>query len=142
MTNGWTRKAKEVQHYTDTNDSHQFFTSIKYVYDLLKSGSAPSLSAEGSTLIKDKACINNRWKDHFSILLNHPPSVKKSALDQIPQKPMFKKLDDPPSMNGVRNVTKQIKYGKAADKDGIPAELFKALSEESSKAFHEVLASI
>ena len=45
-------------------------------------------------------------------------------------------------MNEVRNVTKQINCGKAAGKDGIPAELYRALSAESLKAFHDVLRSI
>ena len=79
---------------------------------------------------------------HFSQLLIWTPSVKQSALDQIPQKPALEELNNPPSLNEVRNVIKQGSCSKAAGKDGIPAELLKALSEDSLNTFHEVLASI
>ena len=45
-------------------------------------------------------------------------------------------------MNEVRNAIKQMNYDKAAGKEGIPADLYKALSKESLKVFQEVLASI
>ena len=35
-----------------------------------------------------------------------------------------------------------MNFGKATGNDRIPAELYRALSEESLKAFHEDLASI
>ena len=45
-------------------------------------------------------------------------------------------------MNEVRNVIKQMICGKAVGKDVTPAEMYRALNEESLKAFHEVLSSI
>ena len=95
----WKRKAEEIQGFATSNNSKQFFSSLKTVFGPLKSGSAPLLSADGATLIKDKAAINKRWKEHFSQLLNRPSSVEQSALDQIPQQPLIDELDDLPSMN-------------------------------------------
>ena len=56
----WTRKAKEVQHFADTNNLHHFLSSIKSV-----SGYDPLLSADGTKLIKVKSGISNRWREHF-----------------------------------------------------------------------------
>ena len=141
MTNGAQRKP-EVQHFTDTNNLHQFFSSIELVFGLSKSGSVTLLSADSTTLIKDRADINNIWRKHFSQLLNWPSLVEQSSLYQTSQKPTLEELDNPPSMNIVRNAIKEMECGKAAFKDGIPTEVYRALIEESLKAFHEVLASI
>ena len=56
--------------------------------------------------------------------------IEKLALDPILQKPTLEELDDPPSINEVRNSIKQMNYGEAAGKDEIPTELYKALSME------------
>ena len=82
----WEKKAEEVQGFADSNNSKQFFNSLKTVFDPSKSGSSPLLSADGTTPIKDKAAIRKRWKDHFSQLLNRQSSVDPTVLDQIPQR--------------------------------------------------------
>ena len=138
----WERKAEEVQHFADTNNSKQFFSAIKTIYGPSKSGTTPLLSSDGTTLIKDKQGINNRWKEHFSQLLNLPSLVDQSALDQIPQNPFIEKLDNPPTVEEVQKAIKQINAGKAPGKDGIPAELYKALSGAALQTFHSVLSSI
>ena len=138
----WDKKAQEVQRFADTNDSKQFFGALKTIYGPSKSGTTPLLSSDGVTLIKDKQGINDRWKDHFSQLLNLPSSVDQAALDLIPQNPTLNHLDDPPSFEEIQKATKQMSAGKAAGKDGIPAELFKALSEEAMQTFQSVLTSI
>ena len=71
----WEKKAEEVQSFADSNNSKQFFSSLKTVFGPSKSGSSLQLSADGTTLIKDKAAIRERWKEHFSQLLNRPSSV-------------------------------------------------------------------
>ena len=95
------------------------------------------LSADGATLIKDKAAINMRWREHFSQLLNRPSSVDQSALDQVPQQQAIEELDNPPSMDEMKKAIKQMSCGKASGKDGIPAEVYKALSDEALQAWEE-----
>uniref|UniRef100_K7EX84 Uncharacterized protein n=1 Tax=Pelodiscus sinensis TaxID=13735 RepID=K7EX84_PELSI len=138
----WEKKADEVQHYADSNNPREFFSSIKSVFGPSKSGFAPLLSADGAMLIRDKAGINNRWKEYFSHLLNRSSSVDQSALEQIPQKPTLEDLGDPPFIDEVRKAIRQMSCGKASSKDGIPAELYKAFNEVSLKVFHNVLTSI
>ena len=107
-----------------------------------KSGSSPLLSIDGTIFIKDKAAIRERWKEHFSQLLNRPSSVEPIVLDHIPQRALIEDIDDPPSLDEVRKAIKQMSNGKAPGRDGISAEIFKALSNEALQTFHGILISI
>jgi hypothetical protein len=62
----WEKKAGEVQHYADTNNSKMLYTAIKAIYGPSRSGTAPLQSADGSAIIKEKEGINARWEEHFS----------------------------------------------------------------------------
>ncbi|PFX12093.1 RNA-directed DNA polymerase from mobile element jockey [Stylophora pistillata] len=101
----------------------------------------PLLSTNG-TLLKEKNAINERWRKHSNILLNRSSTVSNEALDQIPQRPTIDSLDFPPSMEEVQKAIKQISSGKAPDKDGIPAEIYKAAGPVTLNAFHSLLCSI
>lgn len=138
----WEKKADEIQAFADSNNSKQFYNSIKSVYGPLKSRSTPLLSADGVTLIKDKAAIRERWKEPFSQLLNRPSSVDHTVLDHIPQRPVLEELDNTPSMEEAQKAIRQMSSGKAPGRDGIPAEVYKALSNEALQAFHSILVSI
>ena len=138
----WEKKADEIQAFADSNNSKQFYNSIKSVYGPLKSRSTPLLSADGVTLIKDRAAIRERWKEHFSQLLNRPSSVDHTVLDHIPQRPVLEELDNTPSMEEIQKAIRQMSSGKAPGRDGIPAEVYKALSNEALQAFHSILVSI
>lgn len=138
----WERKADEVQLYADSNNSKMLFSAIKAIYGPSASGTAPLLSADGTTIIKDKEGIIARWEEHFSQLLNRPSNVDQAALEQIPQKPTQEGLDLPPTEDEVKTAIKQMNCGKAPGKDGLPAELFKALGHTAFQAFHDVLCTI
>ena len=108
----WEKKAEYVQGFPDSNNSKQFFNSLKTLFGPSKSGSSPLLSAGGTTPIKDKAAIRERWKDHFSQLLTRQSSVDPTVLDQIPQRAVIEELDDCPSSYEVRHAIKQMTNGK------------------------------
>lgn len=137
----WEKKADEVQLYADTKNSKMFFSAIKAVYGPPKPNTTPLLSANG-TLLKEKSEINERWKEHFSTLLNRPSSVSPEALDLIPQKPVIDSLDLPPTLDEVEKAIKQTSSGKAPGMDGIPAEVYKAVGPEALEAFHSIITSI
>ena len=82
----WEKKVDEIKTYAATKNSKMFFGAIKDVYGPTKPRTTPLLSADGSTLLKEKSSINTRWRQHFNTLLNRPSTVDPNVLDQIPQK--------------------------------------------------------
>nr|VZI38454.1 unnamed protein product [Spirometra erinaceieuropaei] len=73
MQDAWTaRKAEEIQGYADRNEWKNFFSAIKAVFDPPTKGTAPLLSADGSTLLTEKTQILQRWAEHFRGVLNRP----------------------------------------------------------------------
>ncbi|BHF67139.1 hypothetical protein SprV_0301016300 [Sparganum proliferum] len=76
MQDTWTaRKAEEIQGYADRNEWKNFFSAIKAVYGPPTKGTAPLLSADGSTLLTEKTQILQRWAEHFRGVLNHPSTI-------------------------------------------------------------------
>ena len=134
----WEQKAKEVQMYADTKNSKRFFSAIKAVYGPSRPTTTPLLSANG-TLLKEKSAINERWREHFSTLLNRPSSVSNDALEQIPQRPTIDSLDLPPTLDEVKKAISQTSSGKAPGMDGIPAEVYKATGPVALETFHSII---
>ena len=54
----WEKKANKMETYTATKNSKMFFSAIKEVYGRTKPHTTPLLSADGSTLLKEKSSIN------------------------------------------------------------------------------------
>ena len=100
------------------------------------------MSADGSTLLKEKNSINSRWKEHFSTLLNRPSTVDPKALDLIPQRQVIDSLDFPPTEEEVEKAIGQINSGKAPGMDGIPGEIYKAVGPAALDTFTDLLISI
>ncbi|BHF66011.1 hypothetical protein SprV_0200902500 [Sparganum proliferum] len=76
MHDVWTaRKAEEIQGHADCNEWKNFFAAIKAVYGPPTKGSAPLLSADGSTLLTEKTQILQRWAEHFRGVLNRPSVI-------------------------------------------------------------------
>ena len=138
----WDQKAEVVQQHADSNNSKAFFSSLKTIYGPSKPSSTPLLAADGTTLLKDKGSILDRWKEHFSNLLNRPSTVDDATLDSIPQRPTLDALDLPPTMDEIKTAIKQTSSGKAAGMDGIPSELYKAAGPQTLAALHDVFLSI
>ncbi|BHF59649.1 hypothetical protein SprV_0100261000 [Sparganum proliferum] len=75
MQDAWTaRIAKEIQGYADRNEWKNF-AAIKTAYGPPTKGTAPLLSADGSTLLTEKMQILKRWAEHFRGVLNRPPNI-------------------------------------------------------------------
>ena len=140
--NWWDQKADEIQSYADTGNSKELFSAIKKIYGPPSSSICPLLSADGASLIKDREGLTNRWREHFCQLLNRPSDVDQEALDAIPNHDPITELDNPPSLQELQKAIKLTKNGKAPGKDGLPAELFKALNENALHEFHEILTTI
>ncbi|BHF81836.1 hypothetical protein SprV_0802497000 [Sparganum proliferum] len=114
MQDAWTaRKAEEIQGYADRNEWKNFFSAIKVVYGPPTKGTAPLLSADGSTLLTEKTQILQRWAEHFRGVLNRPSAISDAAIDRLPQVETNADLDLPPSLQETIRAVQQLSSGKA-----------------------------
>nr|VZI01074.1 unnamed protein product [Spirometra erinaceieuropaei] len=126
MQDAWTaRKAEEIQGYADRNEWKNFFSAIKAVYGPPTRGTAPLLSADGSTLLTEKTQILQRWAEHFRGVLNRPSAISDAAIERLPQVEIDVDLDLPPSLQETIRAVQQPSSGKAPGSDAIPAEVYK-----------------
>nr|VZH99100.1 unnamed protein product [Spirometra erinaceieuropaei] len=126
MQDAWTaRKAEEIQGYADRNEWKNFFSAIKVVYGPPTKGTAPLLSADGSTLLTEKTQILQRWAEHFRGVLNRPSVISDAAIARLPQVATNADLDLPPSLQETIRAVQQLSSGKAPGSDAIPAEVYK-----------------
>ncbi|BHF73379.1 hypothetical protein SprV_0401646000 [Sparganum proliferum] len=126
IQDAWTAlKAEEIQGYADRNEWKNFFSSITAVYYPPTKGSAPLLSADGSTLLTEKTQILQRWAEHFRGVLNRPSAISDAAIDRLPQVETNVDLDLPPSIQETIRDVQQASSGKAPGSDAIPAEVNK-----------------
>ncbi|BHF85993.1 hypothetical protein SprV_1002917100 [Sparganum proliferum] len=122
----WTaRKSEEIQGYADRNEWKNFFSAIKAVYGPPTKGTAPLLSADGSTLLTEKTQILQRWAEHFRGVLNRPSAISDAAIDRLPQVETNADLDLPPSLQETIRAVQQLSSGKVPGSDAIPAEVYK-----------------
>ncbi|BHF76369.1 hypothetical protein SprV_0501946700 [Sparganum proliferum] len=119
------RKAEEIQGYADRNEWKNFFSAIKAVYGPPTKGSAPLLSADGSTLLTEKTQILQRWAEHFRGVLNRPSAISDAAIERLPQVETNADLDLPPSLQETIRAVQQLSSAKAPGSDTIPAEVYK-----------------
>nr|VZI20801.1 unnamed protein product [Spirometra erinaceieuropaei] len=125
MQDAWTaRKAEEIQGYADRNEWKNFSAS-KAVYGPPTKGTAPLLSADGSTLLTEKTQILQRWAEHFRGVLNRPSAISDAAIERLPQVATNADLDLPPSLQETIRAVQQLSSGKAPGSDAIPAEVYK-----------------
>nr|VZI37041.1 unnamed protein product [Spirometra erinaceieuropaei] len=126
MQDAWTaRKAEEIQGYADRNEWKNFFSAIKAVYGPPTKGTAPLLSADGSTLLTEKTQILQRWAEHFQGVLNRPSVISDATIARLPQVETNVDLDLPPSLQETIRAVQQLSSGKAPGSDAIPAEVYK-----------------
>nr|VZI50031.1 unnamed protein product [Spirometra erinaceieuropaei] len=125
MQNVWTaRKAEEIQGYADRNEWNNF-SAIKAVYGPPTKGTAPLLSADGSTVLTEKTQILNRRVEHFRGVPNRPSVISDAAIERLPQVETNEDLDLPPSFQETIRAVEQLSSGKAPGSDAIPAGVYK-----------------
>ncbi|BHF85178.1 hypothetical protein SprV_1002833900 [Sparganum proliferum] len=114
---------------TEKNRLHKsyknFFSAIRAVYGPPTKGTAPLLSADGSTLLTEKKQILQRWAEHFRGVLNRTSAINDAAIDRLPQVETNAYLDLPPSLQETIRAVQQVSSGKAPGSNAIPAEVYK-----------------
>ncbi|BHF60408.1 hypothetical protein SprV_0100337300 [Sparganum proliferum] len=125
MQDVWTAcKAEKIQGYADSNEWKNF-SAIKAVYGPPTIGTAPLLSADGSSLLTEKTHILQRWAEHFRGVLNRPSTISDAAIARLPQVETNMDLNLPPSLQETIRAVQQLSSGKAPRSDTIPVEVYK-----------------
>ena len=101
----WTGLAERTERYSDMRDMHTFYEALKAIYGPSHQIQAPLRSSNGSTLLKDKEAILQRWSEHFEGLFSDQCTVQVSSLAKIPQVDVKLELDDPPTCTQIRKAT-------------------------------------
>ena len=70
------------------------------------------------------SCVCVHWSEHFQALFSANRTVQDTAILHIPQQTVKPELDELPTLEETTKATKQLKSGKAAGGDGIPAEIW------------------
>ncbi|KAI5748494.1 hypothetical protein M8J77_026153 [Diaphorina citri] len=125
----WTEKVKEMQHYSDINDTHNLHRCIKNIVGPTKKALNVIETRDGEKL-KSKEDIKKRWRKHFNGVLNQDTIVNLDSI-RAPSRPQTEEEqpDDPPSSNEIRRAVGQLKNNKSAGSDAITAELLKGGGE-------------
>ena len=127
MQDSWLiKKAEEIQSFADRKDMKKFHDALKIIYCPKSSGATPLLSADGSTLLTDKAAILKRWAEHFNSVLNCPSFVNDKAINRLPQIECNVLLDEFPTVTETRKAIQHLSSGKAQGTDANPVEVYKA----------------
>ena len=120
----WQSFARELQSYDDTNDIHKFYEAMRASVGPTKRASMPVRSTTGE-LLQTRNEILNRWKDHFSTLLNERSDYDPSIIDELPLIPTDEQLWSPPGRDEVHKIIEGLKNNKSPGPDGVAAELLK-----------------
>nr|VZI45661.1 unnamed protein product [Spirometra erinaceieuropaei] len=101
-------RTEEIQGYADRNEWKNFFSAIKALDGPPTKGTAPLLSADGSTLLTEKTQILQRWSEHFRGVLNRPSVISDAAIARLPQVETNVDLDLPPSLQETIKAVQQL----------------------------------
>ncbi|VDL88019.1 unnamed protein product [Schistocephalus solidus] len=126
MQGAWmTRKAEEIQGFTDRNEWKNFFAATKAVYRPPIKGAAPLLSVNDRALLTEKTQIPKRSVEPFQSVLNQPSTISDVAIGRLPEVEINANLDLPPSLQETIRAVQKLSSGKAPGLDAIPAEIYK-----------------
>ena len=138
----WKTKAEELQTAADTNNTKEFYLGLKAIYGPKINAISPLLSADGKDLLFDEDKILQRWKEHFSEVLNRESSADPATINAIKQQKFIPELDCPPSISETSDAIKKLCRGKKPGKDEIPPEVYKAGGTHLVKKLTELLKKI
>ena len=134
----WKDLAEKNQLCADTGDYRGFYEALKAVYGPSHQVQSPLRSADGQSLLTDRASILSRWSEHFQTLFGADRKVQVSAILRIPQQPVKTEMDEVPTLVEITKAIDQLKSGKAAGVDGIPSEIWKHGGPALHAKLHEL----
>ncbi|VDO64050.1 unnamed protein product [Schistosoma margrebowiei] len=101
----------------------QLYDTTKKLCESRRKQERPVKSKEGEVITNIEE-QQNRWVEHFKELLNRPAPLNPPNIEAAPTNLPINV--DPPTIEEISMAIRQIKSGKAAGPDNIPAEALKA----------------
>ena len=138
----WEEKAQALQSASDARDSKTMYQLLKEVYGPQQSSFAPLKSKDGKKIFRTPKEIQERWREHYSELLNRHSEVDESILELIQQFPVKDFLDVAPDQEEVNKAIAQINNGKSPGMDGIPVEVLKYGGDRLREMVFEVISHV
>ncbi|CAH8650638.1 unnamed protein product [Schistosoma curassoni] len=135
-----TDKRKYVENLAMTAGKAAREGNMRQLYDVTKKLSGHRRKPERPVKIKEGEVITNieekrnRWVEHFEELLNRPAPLNPPNIEAAPTD---LPIDvGPPTIKEISMAIRQIKSGKAAGPDNIPAEALKADVAATARILH------
>ena len=136
--NWWANKAREAQAAFAARKMKLFHKLINEMHGPRKVSFSPLKSADGNTILREPNEIRERWREHYSELLNRNPIVVEEILDLLEQAPVKVNLDLTPTLTEILKALNKLANGKAPGMDGIAVEILK----HGGERMHEMLLQL
>ncbi|CAH8612386.1 unnamed protein product [Schistosoma rodhaini] len=117
----------------------QLYDATKKLAGNYRKPERPVKSKEGK-VITDIEEQRNRWVEHFKELLNRPAPLNPPNIEAAPTDLPIN--IGPPTIEEISMAIRQVKSGKAAGPDNIPAEALKANVTATAKILHILFSKI
>ncbi|PFX28325.1 D-inositol 3-phosphate glycosyltransferase [Stylophora pistillata] len=104
----WFDRSRELQTAADTKNAKKFFSELKSVYGPPSKGTSPLFDLDGHTVIKEPTPITEKWAQRFNQLLNPQSTISEHAIAEVPQRPVIKELDKPPTVNETNKAMTEL----------------------------------
>ncbi len=131
--------AAEAEQAAYCGNMKQLYDTTKKLSGKFSKPERPVKDKQGNTT-KSLDQQMNRWSEHFEELLNRPAPLNPPDID--PAKVDLPINCEKPTREEIRRAISQMKNGKAAGPDNIPAEALKADMETSVEMLHPLFERI
>ncbi|VDM02705.1 unnamed protein product [Schistocephalus solidus] len=76
--------AEEIQGYADSQETNNFFNSIKAIYGFCIKDTRPQLSTDGIKLLREKSLILKGRPEYLRSILNCRSTISDTAINRLP----------------------------------------------------------
>ena len=139
----------ELKEFTKAGDVRGRYRHAKGGWRLRgkKEGSAQYIRDEDEKLLRKLEEIRERWRRHFSSLLNTTSAAfDRTIMESLSRKPVTLSIRDQLVVDETKPALRSMANGKAMGPDELPAELFQLGRSDSSyerlPAFHGTIMAM
>ena len=138
----WIRQAEQMQTFVDRRQTKEFYDSLKTVFGPRFQSTATMTDSVTGVSCSQPSEVMEIWRDHFKNLLNRPCNIDWETVHSVTQQPIRSHMSDVPDLDEVRKALGQLRSGKAAGEDDIPAELLKHGGPSLENALLQMIKAI